>query len=238
MKKRNIIATFILSVVVNMVAQAQFNVSLTSGINNTAYGVGENLLTRFPNQASIPIGLDMQLSIHKHAKSSYVALRTGASYLHSGYDYFRNDPTLSFSTSSELSKKYLRIPFTIRVYFQPMPLVERFTLFIGGGVSIHKPLSIELSETYTTGAKTVKDTREVSSLASATYVFGLVEAGVSYRRLQVSFRFGQSTTNMYIAGIDRTWKVPSSQSYYLTQHREAGEGYEKHRELVLSIQIF
>lgn len=219
-------------------AHAQFNLSLTSGINNTAYGIGTNLLTRFPNQVSIPVGLDVQYAFGQHAKPVFVAFRAGVSYLSSGYSYLKSDPTLSFSNSSEMVKKYLRVPITLRLYFQPMPLVDRFTLFVGGGVSLHKPLSIELTEVYSSSNSTVKDSKDLSSLAPSSYLFSVLEAGLSYRRIQVSFRFGRSTGNMFIAGFDKNWKVPAANSYYLSQHKEPGDAYEKHRELVLAFKLF
>lgn len=236
--KTRLIITVALICCATKLAHAQFNLSLTSGINNTAYGVGTNLLTRFPNQVSIPVGLDVQYAFGQRAKPVFVAFRAGVSYLSSGYSYFKSDPTLSFSNSSEMVKKYLRIPITLRLYFQPMPLVDRFTLFVGGGVSLHKPLSIELTEVYTSGNSTAKDSKDLSSLAPSTYLFSVLEAGLSYRRIQISFRFGMSTGNMFIAGLDKNWKVPSANSYYLTQHKEPGDAYEKHRELVIAFKLF
>jgi hypothetical protein len=125
-------------------------------------------------------------------------------------------------------------------------LVEDWRLFFGAGVSFNTLTYAHLAEQSTKVAFTFDrplapppvttysaDSRDVTSLAVKNPLFSRVEIGMKFKHLQVLYRLSVSLQDMYLTGLEQTWKVPASESIYINAHHSRGITKEKYSEIVV-----
>jgi len=242
MKNKSILT--ILFILIYWPLAAQFNMHVTTSFASTRYYPNlptVNLLTVFPDKATFTIGAEAEFKIRgPKKKQAYLAFRSGVSFLKAGYEYVQVFPEDDFEATSILEKDYLRIPVIARLYYQPMPLVDHFTLFLGGGVVINKVQNISLSESYISPSEKYADSQNVLAYSKPQYLFSIVEMGVAYKRIEVSFRIQSALESLYMEGLEGNWGVPNEYSEYFERHLSESpiESTEKILELTVSYKIF
>ena len=198
-------------------------------------------------------GLDIELrkrpSSHQHI---YPTMAIGVSYLKNGFyqsDNFGFGTFFYTASVTDRQMEYVQFPVTVRLNWQPFPLVEDWKLFIGAGVSSSLLLSAHLSEAYTSimmssdllappVTKQYEDSRDVTDLGKKSSMFTRIELGMMYRRVQVSVRYSKSITDLYYQGIEQNWQIPADDSEYLQANNEDGGIFEKYSEIVIGVRIF
>nr|MCU0368615.1 hypothetical protein [Cyclobacteriaceae bacterium] len=70
--------------------------------------------------------------------------------------------------------------------------------------------------------------------------FSIVEFGVAYKRIEVSFRIQSSLESLYMKELEGNWGVPTEYSEYFERHQTESpiESKEAILELMLSFKLF
>jgi hypothetical protein len=137
----------------------------------------------------------------------------------------------------------------IRLNWQPFPLVEDWKIFFGAGISNSIRSKATLREEFTRviissdilappETTIYKDSRDVSDYGKKNSMFGRVEIGMIYKRIQVSWRLSKSITDMYFLGLEKDWAVPSDDSEYLSSNVAVGKTIERYSELAVGFRVF
>ncbi|HEY5690043.1 MAG TPA: hypothetical protein VIS49_01185 [Cyclobacteriaceae bacterium] len=248
---RNLIIIALFTVTTFTSSLAQINVVPYAGINATkmyepflGYQKGGNFGI---------IGLDIELrkkpATHQNI---YATMTIGVSYLKNGFyqsDNFGFGTFLYTASVTDRQMEYIQFPVTVRLNWQPFPLVEDWRLFFGAGLTNSMLMSARLSEKYTSVfissdllappvTRHYEDSRDVTDLGKKSSLFTRIELGMIYKRTQVSVRFSKSITNLYYEGIEQTWQIPADDSEYLQANSEDGGIFEKYTEVVIGLRIF
>ncbi len=229
----------------------QFSITPTIGINSTKLKLGQyytnggNYLTH---------GLEAEYSFKpKSHRRVYGSLMTGASILSNGfYDIYNFSFTgLNWyeSKTTDLTTTYFQIPLVLKLNWQPMPLIEDWKLFLGLGISSNILLKSHLAEKSTkitesndlfAPPKTTQysDSQDVTDLGVKNAQFARLEIGMRYKRVMFSYRLSTSMQDMYYVGLEKIWKVPATESRYISAHDTEGKIKEKYSEFVLGFRFF
>jgi hypothetical protein len=249
MKKRNFIFTVLFFVTTS--AWAQIHLMPFVGINSTKLLLGDE----YQNGGNYIFGgVEVQGRLKaKKISAWHVSVVTGASYLSNGY--YNNNlfsfPGVSFYSAklTDLSTQYVQVPLTIRLNWQPFPLVEEFQVFFGAGVVDNFLLKAHLTEKTTSVTFSTdifappltahyEDSRDVTDLAAKQSLFSRFEFGFRFKHVQVSYRLSRSLNDMYLTGLENVWKIPASSSAYISGHDTAGSTKAKYSELTIGYRIF
>src|SRR6185436_8366809 len=145
-------------------------------------------------------------------KATHVSLVTGVTSLANGFHQNSqfSFPGISFFSAhtTDLSTQYIQTPLMVKLNWQIFPLVEDFVVFVGAGASASFLLKATLAEKYTgisfprdafTPPTTVhyEDSRDVTDLGVSPALFGRLDVGLRFRKLQVSWRLSISQQDMY-----------------------------------------
>lgn len=231
-------------------ASGQVNITPYAGINSTR--IHDGIL--YQNGGAFPVaGVEIELAIKgRHSRRAYLSLATGASYLNNGFYYSGNFSytALNFYTQqiTDLNTEYLQVPLTLRLNWQPFPLVEDWKIFAGAGVCHNTLLNSTLAEKYTKvtlGAdvlvppqvESYQDTRDVTGYGETKSFFRRIELGMKYKRFQVTYRISRSITDLYRTGLEKDWKVPDEESWYIQAYQDSGKIIEKATELVVGFRF-
>lgn len=243
MKNKPILTT-LLFILISWPLAAQFHLHLTTSFASTGYNPNlptVNVLYAFPSKNSFTFGAEAEYKIRGQKKGqTYLSLRSGVSYLKAGYQYVNVFPDSDLEITSVLEKDYLRIPVIARLYHQPMPLVDHFVVFIGGGVVVNRVTHINLSESYISSFENHSDSQDVSAYSKTQYLFSIAELGLAFKRIEVSFRIQSSLENLYMKELEGNWGVPTEFSEYFKRHQTESpiESKEGILELAVSFKIF
>ncbi len=229
----------------------QFSMTPTIGINSTKLKLGQ-YYTNGGNY--LTYGLETEYGFKpKNHRRVYGSLMTGASYLSNGfYDIYNFSFTgLNWyeSKTTDLTTTYIQIPIVLKLNWQPLPLIEDWKLFFGLGISYDILLKSHLAESSTkvtesndlfAPPKTTQhsDSQHVTDLGVKNPKFGRLELGMRYKRIMFSYRFSFSMQDMYYVGLEKIWKVPASESRYISAHETEGKIKEKYSEFVLGFRLF
>ena len=231
-------------------AVAQVNVTPYMGMNSTRVYDG----FFFQNGGAFPVaGLEVEFSIRpKPSGLMYVSIATGASYLKNGFYYSGNFSytALDFYTQriTNINTAYLQVPVTLRLNWQPFPLVEDWKMFLGLGVCHNTLMKFTLEEKYTEvmlnqdflappQVTTYNDSRDITGYGEKSALFRRVELGMKYKRWQVTYRHSRSLTDLYRTGLEQDWNVPDDDSWYISAYQDAGKIIEKHTEVVVGFRF-
>ena len=242
----------ILSVILGLshIAAAQVNIIPFAGMNSTK--IYDGIL--YENGGTFLVaGAEIELAL-KSGRSGrmYLSLATGASYLKNGFYYSGNFSytALNFYTQriTDLRSEYLQIPFTLRLNWQPFPLVEDWKVFLGLGICHNTLTKSTLAEKYTEvtlnddvlappQVTSYRDSRDVTDYGEKNSIFRRLELGMKYKRFQVSYRLSRSMTDLYRTGLEDDWNVPDERSWYIDACQETGKIIEKYTELVVGFRF-
>lgn len=232
------------------VAPAQISFTPYVGMNATKIYTGilyEN------GGASALVGADLELAGNRgQHRSIYLAIATGATYMRNGF-YHAVDfsfPALnSYShKTTDLRTENIQFPFTLRLHWQPFPLVEDWQIFLGAGACYAMLIKSTLQETYTEVnmngdflaapiVTSYADGRDVTGYGEKNSIYGRIEFGMRYKRLQLCYRLSKSLTDLYRTGLEKDWNIPDDDSWYINTHQDAGKITEKHSELVVGFRL-
>jgi hypothetical protein len=181
-----------------------------------------------------------------------LSLITGLSYLPNGFHETSNFSVLSayYFHSQDLQMKYWQLPFGVRINWRPFPLMEDWRLFLGAGVSYNYLAYAHLAEESTQVAiswndplhpppivTTLSDSRTVTALGVKHPLFERFEIGMKFKHVQVTYRLSLSTQDMYFKGIEKSWKLPASESSYIDAHNRNGVTREKYMEIIFGWRL-
>lgn len=230
----------------------QFSITPTVGINSTKLKLDDSGYTNGGN--FLTYGLEAEYGIKPRShRRVYLSFMTGASYLSNGfYDIYNfSFPGLSWyqSQTTDLTTTYVQIPLVIKLNWQPMPLIEDWKLFLGLGISTNILLESHLSEKSTrvtdsndlfapNNTTQYSDSQDVNDLGVKNSLFARLELGMRYKRIMFSYRFSLSMQDMYYTGLENIWKVPATESRYISAHDTQGKIKEKYSEFVLGFRLF
>jgi hypothetical protein len=233
------------------VCRAQYAITPFAGINSTrmsdAYGYGYN---KGGNFGIVGFEAECWKRPTTH-RALHLSLLTGVSYLKNG---FYSSDNLSFSSIlyihqiTDLRTTYWQVPVVLRLNWQPFPLIEDWMLFVGAGISNNLLTKATLAEQYTQVALSddilappvtvhYEDSRDVTKFAAHYYLFGRIETGVKFRRLQLTYRVSFSMQDMYYKGVETVWSIPAKDSQYINTHQLSGKSKEKYSELTLGYRF-
>ncbi|MBL7872231.1 MAG: hypothetical protein JNM78_11505 [Cyclobacteriaceae bacterium] len=234
------IFVLLLCVLLASKAISQFRATAILGLNNTS--IGSSATIKLPTSRQLTGGLEIETLLRgKHLRSAYLSLNTGAFYLKNGfeesyyYTFFGGDKKPIYSS---LETSYLMVPLQGRLYLQPLPLIESWTIFIGGGVSANLLLDASLNEltveeTFGSGVKTYSDNKNIKNYGEKYYLFSVLEIGMMIKRFKIIFRQKKSLQDMYFSGLDGNWKIPPDRSTYMINHKATGKLTERHIEILV-----
>lgn len=231
-------------------ARGQINITPYAGINSTR--IYDGIL--YQNGGSFLVaGAELELALKpKQSGRIYVSLATGASYLKNGFYYSGNFSynALNFYTQriTDLKTEHLQIPVTLRLNWQPFPLVEDWKVFLGLGICHNTLMKSVLEEQYTEvtlnddilappEVTSYADSRDVTNYGETSSLFRRIELGMKYKRLQVTYRLSRSMTDLYRSGLEEDWNVPDDNSWYIGAYQDSGKIIEKHTELVVGFRF-
>lgn len=246
---KKIVALLLLNASYN-VSSGQVAVTPYIGMNSTRIYDG----IAYHNGGAFGVmGAELELSLRgKERKALYLSVATGASYLNNGFYYSSNIAytavNLYIQRISDLKTRYLQVPITVRLNWQPFPLVEEWMVFLGLGACHNTLIEATLEEKYTEvmlnadilatpQVTNYQDRGNITAYGEKTSLFGRVELGMKYKRLQVSYRLSRSFTEMYRTGLEADWAVPDEESWYIDAYHDAGKIIEKHAELVVGFRF-
>ena len=230
----------------------QFLITPTIGINSTKLKMDKYSYTNGGNFLTYGLEAEYGFKPKNHGRG-YVSFMTGVSYLSNGfYDIYNFSlPGLSAyeSKTTDLTTTYVQIPVVIKWNWQPMPLIEDWKLFLGLGISTNILLESHLSEESTSVTdsndifapnKTTQysDSQDVTELGVKNALFARLEIGMRYKRVMFSYRLSTSMQDMYLVGLEKIWKIPASESRYISAHETEGKIKEKYNEFVLGFSLF
>lgn len=232
------------------VVSAQVNIIPYAGMNSTR--IYDGIL--YQNGGAFWVaGMELQLALKpKRSGRIHVSLATGASYLRNGFYYSGNFSytALDFYTQriTDLRTEYLQIPVTLRLNWEPFPLVEDWKIFLGLGICHNTLIKSVLSEKYTEvtlnadvlappEVASYEDSRDVTGYGEKSSLFRRIELGMKYKRLQVTYRLSRSMTDLYRTGLEDEWNVPDEDSWYINAYQDSGKIIEKHTELVVGFRL-
>lgn len=231
-------------------AIAQLNMKFALGINSTSINNGEKdsyYVSEFPKEINLTAGIEAEYSLRGESlMPGHVSFVSGLYYLKNGYadNYFFDLFGTQLGYESNFTSSYVQLPMLIRYNFRPLPLVEDFTLFFGGGVSNNILLKAELKESYTDipclgcGIDTYSDEGNITQYGRKVSFFGHVEAGFQLKRTQVMLRHKRSLQDMYFKNLEGNWGVPPESSHYMLLYNQTGKLREIHWELLISYRLF
>ena len=173
------------------------------------------------------------------------SVNTGVYYLKNGYQesyyytFFSGTPKPVYSS---LETKYVEVPVQLRLYIQPLPLIESWTLFFGGGISNNILLDATLDEltveeTFGFGIKTYQDNANITEHGQKNYLFSTLEVGMMVKRFRISIRQKKSFQDMYFFGLNGNWDIPSDRSTYMFNHGKTGKLMERHIEILIGFSF-
>ena len=243
--------SILLLLAMNTTAFCQIQLVPFAGVNSTSH--------YYESGGNYPMaGLEIEGRL-KPTKISrfHISLVTGASYLANGfytnqlfaydlgyYKYFK-------AQNTDLTTRYIQIPFELKFNYQPFPLIEDFTIFFGGGVTLNYLQKATLTEK-TTEVKdfglntpitppvtvTYEDSRDITSLGVKQSLFTRFEIGMKYNRIHLAFRLSTSLQDMYYSGLQNNWNIPETYSYYINSHNQSGKTTIKSSEFVVGYRIY
>ncbi len=229
---------------------AQISVNPFVGINSTKMNNGYY----FENGGAFGLG-GIEIEWRKKPKQHhqlYLTLATGISYLSNGFYHSTNFSytAVDFYTQeiADLKMQYWQVPLTIRVNWQPFPLVEDWKIFLGLGVCNNILIKSTLHEKYTEVflnddplappvVTSFEDSRDITASGKKSSLFRRVEFGMKYKRVQLSYRLSKSLADLYHSGLENDWNVPDDKSWYIDSHNSAGKTTEKYSELVAAFRF-
>ncbi len=240
----------ILLLLLTYTAVGQIHLTPFVGINSTRLTTG---YFGYENGGNFPLaGVELEGRLKPRKISPlHVSFVTGATYLANGYFENRLFSFLSYygATTTDLSTRYVQIPFMIKLNWQPFPLVEDFQLFVAGGVSNNILLSANLTEKITKVFQATDiyappqttyyyDSQDITDLGVKNSLFTRFDLGIRYKRMQIAFRISISQSDMYYRGLEKVWTIPPAESGYISGHTNAGSTKEKYSELVVGYRVF
>jgi hypothetical protein len=234
----------------HVASQAQVNLTPYVGMNSTRIYDGIS----FENGGAFVVtGLEIELARKaRHHGKVYLSMATGASYLRNGFYYSSNFAyaavNLYTQRITDLKMQGVQIPLTLRLHWQPFPLVEDWQIFLGAGACRNTLIKSTLEERYTEVylnedvlappvVTAYEDSRDVSGYGEKNSWFRRIELGMTYKRLQIMYRLSKSLNDMYYAGLEDDWNIPDDESWYIDAHQESGKIIEKYSELVVGFRI-
>jgi hypothetical protein len=119
---------------------AQFSITPFVGLNTTKMTESYSGYANGGNYGIIGVEIEKQFQLKQYSPISF-SLVTGLSYLPNGFNR-TSISTISIGTGSysyektNIEMQYWQVPVMARIYWRPFALVENWSLFFGGGVSI------------------------------------------------------------------------------------------------------
>jgi hypothetical protein len=232
--------------------KAQVSVTPFVGLNSTKMSEAYSGFAKGGNVGFFGVEVEKQFRVKNYSPLSF-SLVSGLSYLSNGFEQTYSS-TISIGSgiynyrSTDLRMRYLQVPLMARINWTPFPLVENWQLFLGAGISVNQLMYAHLAERASEVPfspfvsnpalypppllSSYSDSREVTSLGVRTPLFDRFELGMKFKHLQVTFRISASLQDMYLKGLENTWKVPALDSYYINAHNSRGITKEKYSEII------
>lgn len=251
---KKLIVPFCLLIAVATYAQRRLSITPFAGINSTKMNMSDANIQKYERGGNFFFaGIETQVLLTDKRKRLGVLALTGATYLANGY---RSSGGIKFSDvfysyrSIDLTQKYVQLPVVLKLNWQPLPLIDEFSLFVGAGINfnlLQKALltekAIEYFDEYDVMdpppvAHTYSDTQDISAMGRSVSIFGRWEVGINYKRVQISWRMTTSMQDMFYRGLENNWGVPQSNSTYLSARDMNGKIKEKYVELTFGYRIF
>ncbi len=249
MKRSTLLLVVILCFRIHLL-NAQVNITPYAGMNSTK--MNDHFLGFEKGGSFAFVGVEVELRLKPRVhRPVYPTLVTGISYLKNGFinsDNFSIGQLSYIASITDRKMEYVRIPVVVRLHWQPFPLVEEWTLFVGAGVSNNVLLSAHLREKYTSVlissdllappvTEQYQDSRDVTDLGKKQSLFTQFEVGMAYKKVQVSFRVSKSVTDLYYTGLENSWGLPADESDYLKAYNADGRIAEKYVEITLGYKL-
>src|SRR5579859_687057 len=235
---------------------AQFSVTPFVGLNTTKMSEAYSGYANGGNYGVAGVEIEKQFNLSQYSPVSF-SLVSGLSYLSNGFSRTSifaiaiGSGSYSYEATN-LEMRYLQVPLIARVNWRPFALVEDWNLFFGAGVSMNRLNYAHISERATEVSLTVnnsgllppptlttyQDSRDATSIAVKNPVFQRIEFGMKFKHVQVTYRISSSMQDMYFKGIEKTWQVPSGDSFYIKAHNSRVITKEKYTEIVLGWRFY
>lgn len=244
------ITTLLPLIILWHLSPAQVSLTPYVGMNSTKIYTG--ILYQNGGASSVT-GFDLEFSRNpRQHKNINLAIATGATYMRNRFYYSESIafPALNIYSHSitDLRTQNVQVPFTLRLYWQPFPLVEEWRVFLGVGTCGNMLIRSTLKEMYTEVrhnddllappiVTSYADARDVAGYGDKNSIFSTIELGVKYQRLQLCYRLSKSLTDLYRTGLEDDWNVPDNKSWYIDAHQDVGKIVEKYSELVVGFRF-
>jgi len=247
---------FFILVLCPFLLKAQFSITPFAGLNTTKMSEEYSGYANGGNYGIAGVEIEKQFNLNRYFPLNF-SLVTGLSYLSNGFNrtsiFAISIGSGSYSyEATNLEMRYLQVPLIARVNWRPFALVEDWSLFFGAGVSINRLNYAHISEQATEVSLTLnksgllppptlttyQDSRDVTSIAVKNPIFQRIEFGMKFKHVQVTYRISVSMQDMYFKGIEKTWQVPSGDSFYIKAHNSRGITTEKYTEIVLGWRFY
>lgn len=252
--KVKVIILMCLLIALNIHGQKRLSITPFVGINSTKMNMTDATYQKYERGGDFFLaGFETQVLLtNKHKRFGFFAL-TGASYLANGY---RSSGGIKFSNlfysyrSIDLKQKFVQIPVVLKLSWQPLPLIDDFTVFTGAGVNFNLLQEATLTEDaieYFDNSDVMNpppvtnnysDKADITDMGRPVSLFRRWEVGINYKRVQISWRMTTSMQDIYYVGLENNWDVPQSNSIYLSARDLNGKIREKYVEIALGFRIF
>lgn len=251
------ISILIVSCLAEAIAQNKvINIVPVVGVNSTRLNLNDSEYgSKFEKGGYYFVGgVEAQFNLDsKSNKRFHWTFVTGCNYLANGFEKSSGIAigTLYYTYEKiDLKTRYVQFPVEMKLKWRPFPLIEDFHLFAGAGFSGNKLLSAKLAEegVYSTiiydasspppSTYYYSDEADVTDRGKKFTLFNRFEFGLEFERFQIGFRFCKALTNMYYAGLENDWAVPTENSAYLSGYEANGKILEKYSEVAVGIRVF
>ncbi len=241
---RKSILCLIISLSVRTVS-AQWTITPYVGINSTQ--VEYIAYLKGGNYGLVGIDIEKLFKFRKYSMFNISAV-SGASYLANGFSRdisYNSFNIVSSLASTELKTKYLQVPLTMRLNWQPFALMEGWKIFCGGGITYNYLMKSELSEKETVITQSTavllappltvnyEDSGEITEYGPKNSLFLRLELGNKFKHFHFAYRYNLSLTDMHHHGFESDWNVPEDRSEYMSPYDWNGKRTEKYHEFVV-----
>ena len=211
------------------ICSAQINIVPYAGFHSTKLQIFQSLNNYVNGGTSVIAGVELEWKRRATLRQRLtLGAVTGIGYVDNGFRYFENNSYTdqfgdSFDyTALDIQSESLQVPASVRFYWRPFPLIEDYNIFFGVGAINNLRWRAAISEEHTMIKNTSSvdlpasnvqpeadqvihfgyDWIDASNLGGKYSLYGRLEVGMAFRRIQVAFRLSRSLTDVYFKGLE------------------------------------